>query len=342
MKIKLLLLSFLCSGLTWAQSPVASYYGTDNVVFTVVNPAGANHTPTGANAVWNFTGLVSLGESTDSQTLPTPSELLEFPGTTAVVSTESVYNDSSTSTFKVYSKSPANALSITGIDNSELMLNYSSNNALLGTFPLEYGYNNIDNVSGNYDNGQYAGTFSGTINTTVDAWGTLTISGQVTGYSGVATRLKTVQNLTLNYGIFTNVGTISITTYSYYGNNDLNPAGIPRFRNTITVVNVPLLSIDQTVTQSEAYSAQLLGTAQPVLAEKQFGIVPNPVNDILFIQSIGLEKIQSVTLSDLSGKIILADHSQTGHIDVSALQKGIYFAAIETESGTSTRKFIKK
>lgn len=336
MKTKLLLLSLVC-GFASAQAPVASYYGTHNAVFTIVTPTGINHTPSGANVSWNFSGLVDIGQSVDTESVPTAAELISFPGTGVVMTTESTYYDSSTATFKIYSKSPAGALSITGIDNSELLLNYISNNALIGTFPLEYGYNNVDNVGGNYDNGQYSGTFSGTINTTVDGWGMLSLSGNVNTYLGPATRLKTVQNLTLNYGIFTNVGTVNITTYSYYGNN--LGTGIPRFRSTITDVNVPLLSIDQTVVQNEAFTAVLLGNNEFSTTTNAVVIAPNPATDMLSIAS-GAQKVLSVELTDISGKMVM--RTASGDIDISGLQRGIYFAAITTESGTSTQKFIKK
>lgn len=343
MKTKLLFLSLFTCGLASAQAPVASYYGTNDAGFTIVGTTGINHTPSGANANWNFVGLTDLGQSIDIESTPTAGEITAFPGTTGVVTTESLYNDNSTATFKVYSKSPAGALSITGIDNAELMLKYGTNNALLGTFPLEYGYNNIDNVAGNYDNGQYAGTFSGTITTSVDGWGTLTLGGPVNinPFSGTVTRLKTVQNLSLNYGVFTNVGTVTVMTYSYY-DATLFPVGIPRFRSTVTTVNVPLLSINQTVTQNEAFIAVLLGTNRPVAADTQIHIAPNPVADRLQIQSGNNQKIQSVVIANITGKIILADASQSANIDVSFLQKGVYFATITTDKSTSVQKFIKK
>jgi len=341
MKTKLLLAFSLFSLIGFAQAPVASYYGTNNVVFAIVAPTGVNHTPSGANANWNFSNLAILGESADTQTLPTAGEISTFPGTTAVVTTQSYYDDNTSATFKLYSKAPSNALSLTGMDNDELMLNYNTNNALLGTFPLSFGYNNTDNVAGNYDNGAYAGTFSGTINTTVDAWGTLNVAGtNINAFNGAVTRLKTVQNLSLNYGAFPNVGTVTVTTYSYYGTN-LIPVGIPRFRSTVTTVNVPLLSINQTVTQNEAFAAILLGTYQPQQNLDALAIAPNPVENTLNIES-DAQKIQSVTLTDVTGKIILTDRSQSKSIEVGHLQKGIYFATIATDLGSTVKKFIKK
>lgn len=341
MNTKLLLLSIFTFASAAAQAPVASYYGTNDATFSIVDNTGVNHAQSGANTNWHFVGLNSIGTSVDTESVPTAGEIADFPGTTAVVTTNSSYDDATTATFKVYSKSPSNALSITGIDNEELLLKYNTNNALLGTFPLNYGYSFSDNVGGNYDNGEYAGTFSGTIVTSVDAWGALSIGGlNINPFAGQVTRLKTLQNLSINYGIFTNVGTITVTTYSYY-DATMFPVGVPRFRSTITTVNVPLLSINQTVTQNEAFLSVLLGTEHQTFTADAIAITPNPVAGALSIQS-NSQKIQSIILTDMAGKIILTDRSKSNSIDVGHLRQGVYFARIETDRGTTVKKFVKK
>lgn len=335
MKTKLLLLSLLTASFGFAQMPVASYYGTNGSHFAVMEPAvPINQTSSGVNLTWNFNNMNVIDESYDVETLPTASELSNFPGTTKVVTTNTIGTSAVT---KIYSKAPANNLSFTAASNSGVLLNYNTNNANLGTFPLAYGHNLSDPISGNYDNGTYAGTFSGTIVTSVDAYGTLNLgSGGTTTISSSVTRMKTVQNLSLNYGVFTNVGTIVITTYSYY-QSDL-PAGVPRFRTTQTVVNVPLLSINDTFTTMEAYTFTELGTQ--TFETVSFVLAPNPVENTLRIQS-GNQKIRSVTLTDVTGKVVLQSVLQND-IEVSHLQKGIYFAEIATDSGSVVKKFIKK
>jgi hypothetical protein len=339
MKTKLLLAFSFFTFIGFAQAPVNSYYGTNNVYFSIVPTTGINHTPSGANATWTFSNLVPIGTSFDQESTPTGAELTSFPGSTNVVTTTSTI-DAVDSEFKVYSKHPANVLSLTGIQNSGLLLNYSTNNAQLGAFPMVYGFTNTDNIAGTYDNGEYSGTFSGTINTSVDAWGTLTISGNqdINPFNGTVTRLKTVQTISLNYGIFTNVGTVTVTTHSYYG--DIQ--NVPRFRSTVTTVNVPLLSINQTLTQNEAFALALLGTHQVQKDLNAVAIAPNPVENVLSIEIGNNQKIQSVTLTDVTGKTILTDYSQANSIEVSHLQKGIYFANIQTDSGSTVKKFIKK
>ncbi len=315
----------------FAQAPAASYYGTGGSHFAVMTGT-INQSATGANLIWNFNNMDVIGESYDVESVPTASELIIFPGSTKVVTTTTIGTNTLT---KLYSKAPLGNLSVTGADNSGVLLNYNTNNANLGTFPLAFGYAHTDAVSGTYDNGQYAGTFSGNIVTSVDAWGTLNLgTGGQTTISAAATRLKTVQTLSLNYTPFNNVGTITVTTHSYYVAN--LPAGVPRFRTTQTTVSVPLLSINDTFTSMEAYTFTEL--ARDSFEQSAFVIAPNPVNDVLSIQSPS--EIRRITVTDTSGKIVLTA-SEATRIDVGHLQKGIYFARIQTDSGTTVKKFIR-
>ena len=340
MKTKLLIAFFL-PFIGWAQAPVSSYYGTDGVIFSILDPVGISHTASGANTNWTFNALSEIGTSVDIQTTPTASEISDFPGTTTVVKTSSTV-DGVESEFNIYSKYPGSVLSLTGIQNSGLLLNYSTNNATLGLFPMEYGFANTDNIAGNYDNGEYAGTFTGTINTTVDAWGTLTMAGStdITSFSGQVTRLKTVQNISLNYGIFSGIGTAIVTTYSYYGNT--LPVGIPHLRTTLTSISVPLLSINQTLAQNEAFKEAPLQRINSQLLANQISIAPNPVMDQLNLYSDTMPQLISVTIADVLGKTVISDFSKSNTIAVGHLQKGIYFATIATESGSIVKKFIKQ
>ena len=92
------------------------------------------------------------------------------------------------------------------------------------------------------------------------------------------------------------------------------------------------------MTQNEAFSMVLLGT-KPFEWSNNVSIAPNPVDDVLNIQSS--TPIQSVTLTDVTGKIVLKENA-SANIAVGHLQKGMYFATIQTDSGSTVKKFIKK
>ena len=74
-----------------------------------------------------------------------------------------------------------------------------------------------------------------------------------------------------------------------------------------------------------------------------FTIYPNPVKDVLFIRSE--EKIKSLRILSVSGEQLLAfypESSETVEVPVSGLSKGIYLLRVESESGITTRKFMKE
>jgi hypothetical protein len=199
MKTKLLLLFFFSSIISFAQSPIASFYGDNNSNFSLVASGTVlDHSPTGANQTWTFNQLIPLGTEVRTYVAPSSTESSTYTGTTNVIVSTSTVN-STTTVSKMYTKNPSNVLSITGINSSGLDANFNTNNATLGTFPLNYGYTNNDNVAGNYVYSTYSGTFSGTLVTSVDAYGTLNLNDFGTGaYSGTVTRLKTVLTISLN------------------------------------------------------------------------------------------------------------------------------------------------
>ncbi len=68
-------------------------------------------------------------------------------------------------------------------------------------------------------------------------------------------------------------------------------------------------------------------------------IYPNPVQSQLYIQSD--MSIESVEIIDLLGKIVIKSNYNLKCIDVSQLNKGVYFIRIKTENNTINRKIIK-
>lgn len=72
-------------------------------------------------------------------------------------------------------------------------------------------------------------------------------------------------------------------------------------------------------------------------------IYPNPVNSgILFVENSTQEKMKSIEIIDLRGKIIHVIESNNSklEIDVSYLNKGIYFLRIHSEESFLSRKFV--
>lgn len=337
-KITFLLISaIIVNG--FSQTPINNYFGTSGNIYVIVTPAAAlDQTPAGANAVWNFTALTAAGQSIDTNAAPTAAEVTSFPGSTNASTISSTVSGTATES-KIFSKNTTNnTLSLTGFVGNMLELNYVTNNAKIGTFPLSYGYNFTDTSAGTFTSGTNNGTFTGTIITKIDAYGTLNVADSGNGaYSGAVTRLKTVQNINLFYGFLGNVGTVVITNYAYF--DTLN---VLQFRNSEIIANIPLLMIDQTLIQSEVYLGQILSNNNKVALSNEIQVFPNPVKDILNIKSLNNYSINQISLSDVNGREIFNETSNFENFNISAIQKGIYLLKINTNMGSFTKKIIKE
>ena len=337
MKTKLLLVVPFFSLLCEAQAPINSYYPVNGSEFIVLSSTSAlDESATGANATWNFTTLTQIGTSIDNNLPPTNQEIAVFPNTTAkTVSTANIGGVVSES--NIYSRENAGQVAITGIINSQVELNFSDNNALIGTFPLNYGYSNVDTLEGTFTSGAVTGAVDGTITTSVDSYGTLNLDidgGGVTTYQ--VTRLKSVQNVTLSYSILGNIGTIDQTLYYYYINGGPNS---PIFRTSRTVANVPLQGIiNETFDQMERYNMPLGVTENSKISS--VSLYPNPTQDQLHIDSKDSE-IKEITISDMSGRIVFHSNGHADTISLGNLQNGIYNAIIVTTTGSKTEKIMK-
>ncbi len=340
MKIKITLLTIIFSFFGFSQTPINSFFNFDNgIVYDIVtSAAGIDQTTVGANVVWNFTDLSIIGQSLSLNTIPNDTQISNFP-TSNILNTVTTTIGAVNSDSQIFAKKIANEVSLTGFKTPDLELNYITNNAKIGTFPLNYGYDFTDNTAGTFVSGTNNGTFTGTIITKVDAYGTLNLSNNGSG-GGIethnVTRIKTSQNINLVVGFFP-VGTVVQTTYAY-----IDSTNEAQFRYTTAVANIPLLNIvNQTVTQIENWAAGLLSTNNLLEIANKFQVYPNPVNDILNIKTDINQKINALILSDINGREIVNQTSNLENINVSEMQNGIYFLKIYSDNGIFTKKIIK-
>ncbi len=337
MKAKItFLLIMIFSITTNGQTPINTFFGVSGQVYDVVTATpDIDQSITGANAVWNFNQMVFAGQSLSTNSVPTAAQITTFPNSSALNTVQTTVNNID-STSQIFSKNIANEISITGFQTPELTLNYITNNAKIGTFPLNYGYNFTDTTAGTFTNGTNTGTFTGNIVTTVDAYGTLNLNNTGNGpFNSLVTRLKTIQNINLSIGFFP-VGTVVQTTYAYIG-----ASGYAELRYTKAVVNIPLANINnQTVIQIEDFVTVLLSNNENKISNK-FEVYPNPVNEILNVKNDGNLKINTLIVSDINGREIINQKNNFEKIRLNEIQKGIYFLKMETENGIFTEKIIK-
>jgi hypothetical protein len=84
--------------------------------------------------------------------------------------------------------------------------------------------------------------------------------------------------------------------------------------------------------------------SQPEFSQLQVTLYPNPVSDVLYINSMDI--INKVSVYDIQGKVIKTVsglNSNTSEINLSSLQNGVYFISVVSENGEKlTRKVVKK
>lgn len=69
-------------------------------------------------------------------------------------------------------------------------------------------------------------------------------------------------------------------------------------------------------------------------------VFPNPFTEIIFFNSEN--KINNINLTDVTGKIIYQQRSETNTVDLSFLDVGIYFISLRSENTISTFRIIKQ
>ncbi len=325
-----------------AQAPISAYYGTpqdqpeDGVnarsYSLLTSDTPLDQSATGENLTWDFTDLTEIGFSNDFVSTPTEEEFEEYTSTVKVVTKTSTVGPTETVSKAYFYENAVTAF--TGVEAQGLTLNFSDDNANVGHFPLSYGSLTMDESAGTYSYNEFSGSFTGTITTHVDAYGTLTTDDAFGGgmVSAEVTRVKIVQTLSLNYLIFTGVGTVTQTTYHYFRATDM----FPYFSTTTMTISIPSFDIDQTISGIEHASPAILSS--PDFQTNDVAIMPNPASDVLTISSP--MPIRSLTVYDMSAKKVLEQKSDDS-VNVSMLSDGHYLINIQTDSGPIIRRFVK-
>jgi hypothetical protein len=343
MKKSLLIFSFFAIALVHAQVPVTSFFGTVDYNYTNLNPAVAlSHTTMGANAVWTFNGIPTNGTSSEVNVAPTAAEVTTFPTSTSV-HIASTLAPSPSNVGKIYNKLTAgNVFSLTGFVANGVTLNYVTNNALIGTFPLNYGYTNTDTTAGTFTNGTTSGTFTGTAKTDYDGYGILNLG--VVGFDPIIKtvyRIKLAQNINLSVPFFGSIGTVTQTAYTYYVVNGSNTE--PFFRDTNFTVNVPLLGDPQNTNQAQVFTSALtLGTSSFDSVANAINFYPNPATNIVTIDNKNNTPINLISITDTNGRNVLETKNVTSTLDISNLSNGIYFVRLETNACNVKKRLVKE
>ena len=343
MNHKVLILLFFVFSITYSQSPISNLVNQTETIYAIIdssNPLDEN--ASGSDLIWNFTTLSQVGTNTDTNSSPTSEELSDYPNTTEVLTITS--SDTPPIENKLFIRDDSDEISLTGVTQGTNLSLEFIDNATLGTFPLNFNYSNSDdtygNFSGAYEGTNISGTFTGTLETDVDAYGTLTLNDFGSGaYNGNVTRLKTQLNISLNVTII-NIGTASITNYYYY--DDIT--GQLVFRTSTNIIDIDSFGtvINETVIVYEALNQNILNTDEHTHFNNTIHIFPNPATNLLKFDKPENIKIEKIKVSDLRGRIFEVPFDSIDTIDISNLLPGIYFIHIHTEANVYSQKIIKK
>jgi Secretion system C-terminal sorting domain len=282
----------------------------------------------GENVSWDFSNLTEGG---DSYTATTAATTTDFPTTNTLVETTGDFD----ATQFFLNNATGGGTYVTAVSSNGILLDYSTNNAFLGTFPKAYGAAaTSDAVAGSFTYGENSGTFTGTCTTSVDGYGTLTTNVGTTPAGTPVTRLKIVQNLSL-VSLGFPIGTVTQTMYSYYA---ASPADAPVFRTLTLVMNFPLLGVNNEASQSiESHNEPQVGTQQ--FTANNIAIAPNPVANVLHFT--GDAQITKVTITDAAGRQVL-QQAAANDVNVSGMSAGVYYVTAQTANGVATQKIVKQ
>ena len=86
----------------------------------------------------------------------------------------------------------------------------------------------------------------------------------------------------------------------------------------------------------------VLSTNEEVEITNSISVYPNPVNEVLFINTPHDVVLLDYNISNILGKIVIRDKfiSNSNKIDVSSLTTGMYFLSLTTDQGKVTKKII--
>ncbi len=126
----------------------------------------------------------------------------------------------------------------------------------------------------------------------------------------------------------------------------LNTFSLNAYNNQAIRIGIRYVSADQYFFMVDDFkvTSSALGV-NDVLASK-FSTFPNPVNDVLTLNSGEGVQISAIKITDLNGRVVktlnYSDAMSEMQINVADLSSGMYLLNISSNQGTATKKIVKK
>lgn len=300
-------------------------YRLDTSAYT----SGMPVTQTGTNCVWNFSNLTgTFPMVVDSFINPSAAVgATAYPAATFVQHRDLLY------TF--YKSTPVPAQTeLLGAYSPSLSLTFT-NSAIIAGYPINYGYNVSDPVSGSFKYNTNNGACNGNIAISVPGTGTLIMPGNVTIPNVLC--LRSVEILTLSLGILP-FGTFNQTIYNFYMPGKKFPVLNINYTSYQLLTGGP--TINNVVYGSNNYFT-VAGVNENHTAKLNYEVFPNPFHDQLNIRGVDTHEEYAYSFYDATGRLSL----QTNKLNTDEVQKlipGMYFFEVKNKSGAYHQKIIKQ
>jgi len=221
-----------------------------------------------------------------------------------------------------------------GIYSSTLSLTFT-NTALVATYPINYGYNSVDQVSGTYALGTNTGACNGSITVSAPATGSINFPFGVS-FNNVLL-LRSVQQLTMSSGLFP-LGTIRQNIYRFYIPQRKYPVLTVRYQVYQLLAGTP--TITALVAGNNNYFS-VAGINSNESLNTSVSLYPNPFTTQLFILNDNGAELREVILFSIDGREVLRS-KDIQSAALNDLPAGLYTAEIHSALGVRRQKLMKE
>ncbi|MBW7866712.1 MAG: T9SS type A sorting domain-containing protein [Brumimicrobium sp.] len=351
-RILLAVSTFLVGTSLMAQAPFTQTNAPqvgDATTYFVLDSTAANLDATvGTGVTWDYSGTAAAAPGlTNAASVITPTTApysIDFP-----LATEELVIDNFMTTYTATTSSTLNSKGFifTSDASGDIVVKFNTGANDANVFNYPYGLNDavtndaftgtatVDGAAIGYGSGPMNLDVTGIINTKFDGYGTLKLANNT--YTNVK-RVKITENATAKY--FTvPIAAIGITQYEYYDHDnsrlpifihskmdfDLSAIGQPVSSRTV------VMSIDDPNTSN--ISSEISG---------EFKVYPNPATNQLNIVNPSANGETVIVLVDNLGRTVYSTTSNdiTTTIDVTSLNKGIYFVNVIEGNTKSVQKIV--
>ena len=247
-----------------------------------------------------------------------------YPGASFVQHRDQLYtyyksNTTATQTELLGAYSPSMSLTFT-------------NSAIIAGYPVNFGYNIIDPVSGSFRYNTTNGACNGNISISAPATGTVNFPNNVSIPNVIC--LKSVEILTLSVNVFP-FGTFNQTIYNFY----------------MPGKKFPILNINYTTYQfiagTPTITAYVYGSNNyytvagiPQANMEAANVKVYPFHEQLYIQTNATPTENTYSVFDLNGQLMLSSVGLSS-FETATLASGIYVLEIKNKTGCYHQKIIK-